>query len=100
MLWAVPCLWGNYMSDFFIDPVRRTVEVSNQPVSLQPREFALLLYFMRNQNKVLTPDQICEHAWGLVYTQSVFRSIHDLRKKSSRILGIHAILIRDVRTAM
>ncbi|MBD5151484.1 MAG: response regulator transcription factor [Oscillibacter sp.] len=70
-----------HMGDFFIDPARRTVEVCNQPVSLRPREFALLLYFMRNQNIVLTPKQICEHAWGLDYTQSVFQSIHDLRKQ-------------------
>ena len=51
-----------HMGDFFIDPARRIVEVCNQPVSLRPREFALLLYFARNQNIVLTPKQICEHA--------------------------------------
>ena len=70
-----------HMGDFFIDPARRTVEVRSQPVSLRPREFSLLLYFMRNQNIVLTPEQICEHAWGIDYTQSVCQSVHDLRKQ-------------------
>lgn len=67
--------------DFFIDPARRITEVRGQSISLRPREFALLLYFMRNQNIVLTPEQICEHAWGMDYTQSVCQSIYDLRKQ-------------------
>lgn len=69
------------VGDIFIDPARRIVEVRGQPVSLRPREFSLLLYFMHNQNIVLTPEQICEHAWGMDYTQSVFQSVHDLRKQ-------------------
>lgn len=75
------------MGDFFIDPARRIVEVCGQPVNLRPREFALLLYFMRNQNMVLTPEQICEHAWGMDYTQSVCQSIHDLRKQIEPNIG-------------
>lgn len=67
--------------DIFIDPARRVVEVRGQQVNLRPREFSLLLYFIRNQNIVLTPEQICEHAWGMDYTQSVFQSVHDLRKQ-------------------
>ena len=69
------------VGDFYIDPARHAVEVRGQPVNLRPREFSLLLYFMRNPNIVLTSEQICENAWGLEYTQSVFQSIHDLRKQ-------------------
>lgn len=75
------------MGDFFIDPARRIVEICGQPVNLRPREFALLLYFMRNQNIVLTPEQICEHAWGMDYTQSVCQSVHDLRKQIEPNMG-------------
>ncbi len=75
------------MGDFFIDPARHIVEVCGRPVNLRPREFALLLYFMRNQNIVLTPEQICEHAWGMDYTQSVCQSIHDLRKQIEPNIG-------------
>lgn len=49
-----------WMGDFFVDPSRRIVKVCGHPVSLRPREFSLLLYFMRNQNIVLTPEQICD----------------------------------------
>lgn len=75
------------VGDIFIDPARRMVEVCGRPVSLRPREFSLLLYFMQNPNIVLTAEQICEHAWGMDYTQSVFQSIHDLRKQIEPNIG-------------
>ena len=51
---AVPFRVG----DFFIDPARRIVEVCGRLVNLRPREFSLLLYFMRNPHIVLTSEQI------------------------------------------
>ena len=65
----------------YIDPARRVAEVYGQPVTLRRREFSLLLYFMRNHDVVLTPEQICEHAWRMEYTQSVGQSVHELRKQ-------------------
>lgn len=69
------------VGDIYIDPVRQTTEVCGRPVNLRHREFSLLLYFMRNPNIVLTAGQICEHAWGMEYTQPVDRAIHELRKQ-------------------
>ena len=69
-----------WVGDIFIDPACRIVKVRGQPVNLRPREFSLLLYFMHNPNIVLTPDQICENAWGMSYTQLVGQSVHELRK--------------------
>ena len=68
--------------DIYIDPARRKVEVRGQSVSLRPREFSLLLYFMRNPDIVLTSEQICEHAWGMEgsYNQGVSGPIAILRK--------------------
>lgn len=51
------------VGDIAIDPARRQVWVQGKLVSLLPREFSLLLYFMRNPGIVLTHEQICEHAW-------------------------------------
>ena len=58
------------------------VKVRGQPVNLRPREFSLLLYFMRNINIVLTAEQICEHAWGMEgsYNRGVSGPIAILRK--------------------
>lgn len=69
------------IGDIFIDPARQEIAVCGRPVNLRHREFSLLLYFMRNPNIVLTAEQICEHAWGMEYTQPVDRAIHELRKQ-------------------
>lgn len=70
--------------DISIDSSRRKVIVRGRSVELRPREFSLLLYFMRNPQRVLTADHICEYAWGMEYTQSVGQAIYDLRKKIER----------------
>jgi two-component system, OmpR family, response regulator len=41
----------------------REVSRGETPVALQPREFALLEYFMRNPGKVLSKTMIMEHVW-------------------------------------
>lgn len=69
------------VGDIFIDPPRRIVEVLGQRVSLRPREFALLFYFMRNPQITLTSEQICEHAWGMAegYNRGIAHPIRILR---------------------
>lgn len=71
------------LGDIFIDPLRRTVQVRDEPVDLRPREFALLLHFMRNPTIVLTTGQIREHAWGREegYDYSVGQAVSELRKQ-------------------
>lgn len=70
------------VGDIFIDPARRIVNICNRPVNLRPREFSLLLYFMRNPRIVLTSEQICEHAWGMEgsYNQGVSHPVRLLRR--------------------
>lgn len=70
------------VGDIFIDPARRQVEVHGHLVSLRPREFSLLLYFMRNPRIVLTAEQICEHAWEMEgsYNRGVSGPVALLRK--------------------
>jgi len=68
--------------DFYIDPLRRIVQVRGCPVELRPREFSLLLYFIRNPGIVLTAGQICEHAWDMedAYNRGILGPIAILRK--------------------
>lgn len=70
------------VGNIFIDPARRVVEIHGKSVTLRPREFSLLLYFMRNPNIVLTSEQICEHAWGMEgsYNQGVSHPVRLLRQ--------------------
>lgn len=75
---AVPFQEG----DISIDPARHTAAVRGQPVKLRPREFSLLLYFMRNPGIVLTAEQICEKAWGIdgAYDHGIAQPIRMLRQ--------------------
>lgn len=70
------------VGDIFIDPPRHIVEVRGQGVSLRPREFALLHYFMRNPHITLTAEQICEKAWGMAggYNRGISHPIRVLRQ--------------------
>ncbi len=70
------------IGDFYIDPLRRVAQVRGHPVELRPREFSLLLYFMRNPGIVLTSEQICTYAWGMEgsYNRGVSGPIAILRK--------------------
>ena len=67
--------------DISIDPQKRMAYVRGRPVQLRPREFALLKYFMRNPNIVLTAEMICERAWGHDDGRDVGKAIYNLRQK-------------------
>lgn len=73
--------------DFSVDPPTRTVKVRNDVVHLTPKEYDLLLYFLRNPNRVLTHRVLLGAIWG---GESVEQSeylrvfIGQLRKKIER----------------
>ena len=50
--------------DLSIDLLRREVLRAGRVLDLQPREFALLEYLMRNVNRVVSKTMIIEHVWG------------------------------------
>lgn len=70
------------LGDIFIDPPRHIVEVLGKRVSLRPREFSMLFYFMRNPHITLTAEQICKHAWGMEegYNRGISHPICVLRQ--------------------
>ena len=70
--------------DFTVDLAARTVEVREKEVRLSPKEFDLLLFFLRNPGKVLTHRALLGKIWGGDYTDQteylrVF--VRHLRKK-------------------
>ncbi len=50
--------------DLSLDLVTRDVSRSDEKIDLQPREFALLEYLMRNSGRVVSKTMIMEHVWG------------------------------------
>ncbi|SHI96995.1 two component transcriptional regulator, winged helix family [Malonomonas rubra DSM 5091] len=76
-----------YFADLRLDPVGHKVWRSSKEIDLTAKEYALLEYFMRNPNQVLTRTMIAEHVWD--YTFDSFTNIIDvyvnyLRKKIDR----------------
>lgn len=51
------------LADLTLDPVRKIVQRAGQVVQLTAREFALLEYLLRNQNRVVSRVDILEHVW-------------------------------------
>jgi DNA-binding response OmpR family regulator len=52
------------VGDLTMDLLSREVIRAGNPIDLQPREFALLEYLMRNSGKVVSKTMILEHVWG------------------------------------
>ena len=74
-------------ADLRLDPVAHKVWRSSKEIELTAKEYALLEYFMRNPNQILTRTMIAEHVWD--YTFDSFTNIIDvyvnyLRKKVDR----------------
>lgn len=55
------------IDDLFLNPATRTAERNHKPITLTAREYALLEYFMRHPNIVLTKTQLLEHVWDYNY---------------------------------
>ena len=70
--------------DFHVDLESRAVTVRGKPVHLTPKEFDLLVYFIRQSGKVLTHRTLLAAVWGGNYVEQneylrVF--VGNLRKK-------------------
>lgn len=50
-------------ADLTLDRINRRVRRGDTPVELQPKEFALLEYFLSNAGRVITKSQILERVW-------------------------------------
>jgi DNA-binding response OmpR family regulator len=52
------------LNEISIDTNSKSVEVNGSGITLTKKEYDLLLYFMINQNRVLTKETIAEHLWN------------------------------------
>lgn len=71
-------------SDVEVNDTRKTVSRKNQIIQLTTTEYRLLLYFMKNPNRVLSRMDILEQVWGLNFdlgTNVVDVYVNYLRKK-------------------
>jgi len=67
-----------------INKQSRTVKVDDKIIDLTPKEYDLLIYFIENEKRVLSRDEIINNIWGYEYTgdlRVVDNHIKKLRKK-------------------
>jgi len=57
------------VGDFAVDIAAHTAELDGRPLKLTPKEFELLLCFLRNSDRVLTHSFLLRKVWGDYYTE-------------------------------
>ena len=97
---GVPSTTVLKVADLVMDLLSREVSRAGQKVDLQPKEFALIEYLMRNADRVVSKTMIMEHVWDLNFdpqTNVVEARISKLRDKIDG--GHENKLIHTVRGA-
>ncbi|WP_298247888.1 response regulator transcription factor [uncultured Christiangramia sp.] len=69
-----------------IFPDKHSVEINKEMVSLNRKEFAILLYLATNRGRLVSKSALAEHVWGDYIDQSdnfefIYSQIKNLRKK-------------------
>jgi two-component system OmpR family response regulator len=85
-------------ADLSLDLLTREVIRAGRKIELQPREFSLLEYFLRNRGQVLSKTLIMEHVWDYHFdpqTNVVDVLVSRLRSKIDR--GFDTKLLHTIR---
>ncbi len=85
-------------ADLFMDLIKRQVNRAGEDIELQPLEFSLLEYLLRNKNRVVSKTMIMEHVWNYNFdpmTNVVEARVCRLRDKIDK--GFPSKLIHTVR---
>jgi two-component system OmpR family response regulator len=88
------------VGDLDIDLLSRTVKRSGRTIELKPREYALLEYFARNSDRVVTRTMLLESVWDYHFdpaTNVIDVHVSRLRKKLDE--GFDNTLLHTVRGA-
>ena len=88
------------VGDLDIDLLSRMVRRGGKSIDLKPREYALLEYFARNADRVVTRTMLLEHVWDYHFdpaTNVIDVHVSRLRKKLDEGFGI--TMLHTVRGA-
>jgi two-component system OmpR family response regulator len=87
------------IADLEMDLIRRTVQRAGKTIDLQPQEFRLLEFLLRNAGRTVTRTMLLEHVWDLHFdprTNIVETHMSRLRAKIDR--GFAPELIHTLRS--
>lgn len=86
--------------DLEIDLLTRTVTRSGKPIPLQPREFKLLEYLVRNAGHIVTRTMLLENVWDYHFDpQTNVIDVHISRLRSKIDKGYDEPILQTVRGA-
>lgn len=80
-----------------LNTLNRTTQINGMPVNLTTKEFAILEYFLLNQGRLITQQELIEHVWNGdadPFSNSIRVHLSALRKKLKSALGYDPIQTR------
>jgi hypothetical protein len=63
---------GSYLcrfGQFVLDPRRRTLSRADSPVFLTPKAFDVLIFLVRNPNRLVTKEELLQSVWGDTFVE-------------------------------
>jgi eukaryotic-like serine/threonine-protein kinase len=71
-----------HFGEFMLDPRRRTLSRAGSSVSLTPKAFDVLLFLVRNPNRLVTKEELLQSVWGDAFVEegNLTQYISHLRK--------------------
>jgi len=88
------------VADLELDRLSRRVTRAGQDILLQPREFRLLEYLMRNAGRVVTRTMLLEHVWDYHFDpQTNVIDVHVSRLRGKIEKGFDRPLLHTIRGA-
>jgi two-component system OmpR family response regulator len=88
------------VGDLVLDRLAHRVTRAGQPIPLQPREYRLLEFLMRNAGQVVTRTMLLEHVWDYHFDpQTNVIDVHVSRLRSKIDKGFDTPMLHTVRGA-
>ena len=84
------------VGELTVDTRGRRVRIGDRPITLQPKEFDLLVYFMQHPGTVLTRGQLLHAVWGHEFVGERTVDVHVRRVRSKLEKANMANVIRTV----
>ena len=86
------------IADLILDRIGHSAERAGEKITLQPREYRLLEYLMRNEGRLVTRTMLLEHVWDLHFDpQTNVIDVHISRLRAKIDKDFDPPLLQTVR---
>jgi DNA-binding winged helix-turn-helix (wHTH) protein/pimeloyl-ACP methyl ester carboxylesterase len=86
-----------HFADYTIDPGRRELRLKDRPVHVEPQVFDLLLYLIKNRDRVVTKDELFATVWnGRIVSETTLSSRINAARRAIDDSGEKQSFIRTI----